>query len=158
VPDPFFDYPDQEAPSQEIVFLPSWTERDWQALVQSAEVRRFRKGETLAKMGEADRSLMIVTSGSLEVLIPQGRRGKMASVATLGSGSVAGEQSFLDGLPRSADLVALEDGEALVLRPEAFEIFAARHPDLALSFLRDLARMLSTKLRRANEFIAQRLG
>ena len=158
MPDPFFDYPNQESPSEEIVFLPSWTEPDWQALVQSAEVRRFRLGETLAHLGDADRTLLIVTAGSLDVLIPQGRRGKMASVATLGSGSVAGEQSFLDGLPRSANLVALEDGEALVPHPEAFESFAARHPALALAFLRDLARMLSTKLRRANEFIAQRLG
>ena len=158
MPDPFFDYPNQEVPSEEIVFLPSWTEHDWTALVKCAEVRRFRQNEVLARMGEADRSLMIVTTGSLDVLIPQGRRGKTTSIAILGAGSVAGEQSFLDGLPRSADLVALEDGEALVLRPEAFEIFAARHPDLALSFLRDLARMLSTKLRRANDFIAQRLG
>lgn len=150
--------PNREKPSEEIVFLPSWTEADWRALVREAEVRRFRLGETLARQGEADRSLLIVTAGALEVLIPQGKRGKMASVAILGSGSVAGEQSFLDGLPRSADLVALEDGEALVLRPDAFEIFAARHPDLALSFLRDLARMLSTKLRRANDFIALRLG
>ena len=62
--DPFFDYPSREAQGEELVFLAAWTERDWQALVQVAEVRRFRKGETLARLGETDRSLAIAWSFS----------------------------------------------------------------------------------------------
>jgi len=155
----FFDYPGEvTTDSGAVHFAPDWTEREWTQLVEGAQVVRFKAGQHLVRRGDADRNLLIVTLGSLDVLIPQGRKGMSTSVAILPAGSVAGEQAFLDGLPRSADIVALEDGEAVLVSPEAFDAFVARHPDLAMEFLRELARMLSTKLRQANEFISKRLG
>jgi len=159
VSDPFFDYPDQDSTdSVQIGFSPDWSDRQWSLLVEGARIERFKVGQILARRGDSDRSLLIVTEGCLDVRIPQGRKGVPTSVATLPAGSVAGEQAFLDGLPRSADLVALEDGEALLVSPESFEAFTLRHPDLALSFLRELAKVLSAKLRQADDFISRRLG
>jgi len=155
----FFDYPGEvTTDSGAIHFAPDWTEREWTQLVEGAQVVRFKVGQRLVQRGDADRNLLIVTLGSLDVLIPQGRKGKPISVAILPAGSVAGEQAFLDGLPRSADIVALEDGEAVLVSPEAFDALVARHPGLAFELLRELARMLSAKLRQANEFISKRLG
>ena len=152
---PFFDYPEQDsAKAPALFFLAEWGTAQWAALMEHASVRRFRAGEVIVHRGDIDRSLMIVTRGTIEVLIPQGRKGNLVPVATLGTGSVAGEQAFLDNLVRSADLVAREDGEVVVLGVDAFEIFAGKHPELAREFLKDLARNLSAKLRQANEIIS----
>lgn len=152
---PFFDYPEQDSgKSQPVVFLPEWGITQWSALMEHATVRRFRAGETLVRRGDIDRSLMIVTSGAIEVLIPQGRKGALVPVAVLSAGAVAGEQAFLDNLVRSADLVARDDGETVVVGVDAFDIFSGRHPELGREFLRDLARILSVKLRQANDIIS----
>lgn len=153
---PFFDYPEQDSgnSSGALVFLPDWGASQWSALMQQASIRRFHAGETLVRRGDIDRSLMIVTRGAIEVLIPQGRKGELVAVAVLATGSVAGEQAFLDNLVRSADLVAREEGEAVVVGVDAFDVFAGRHPELAREFLRDLARILSVKLRQANDIIS----
>ena len=70
-------------------------------------------------------ALYLVASGSLEV-IGEGRRGRERRMAVIEQGSVFGEQSFFDGLPRSATVRALSDGELRSLTPEAFEVLAAR--------------------------------
>jgi hypothetical protein len=67
----------------------------------------------------------------------------------------AGEVSvgFFDGLPRSADVVALDDAEALVLTPAAFQRLRLTHPRLALRFVLDLGRILGERFR-ASDAIA----
>ena len=62
-----------------------------------------------------------------------------------------GELAFLDGLPRSATVRAVEDGEALRLSFEAFETLAARHAELGRAILLDLGRIAALRLRRLTE-------
>jgi CRP-like cAMP-binding protein len=57
-----------------------------------------------------------------------------------------GEQSALDGRPRSATVVTVEPVDALVLTHEAFRAFLAARPEAALALL----RMLSLRLRDAD--------
>jgi CRP-like cAMP-binding protein len=68
-------------------------------------------------------------------------------------GSVFGEQSFFDGCP--ATVRALSDGELRSLTPEAFEVLAAREPDLARMILLDLGRILSLRLRSTSALAAR---
>lgn len=150
----FFEYPEQAASQlEELVFLPDWSDDDWDKLLAYTETRRFTASEVLISIGEPDRSLFLVAEGSLEVLIP-GARGRMRRIATIDAGSVVGEQAFLDANPRSATVVATTDGELLRLSIEAFEVFAAQEPELARAILFDLGRILSVRLRQTNAFIS----
>jgi CRP-like cAMP-binding protein len=99
--------------------------------------------------GDRDDSLSIVQSGQVEVLSPPGRFGKVRRIALMGSGAVMGEQSFLDGQPRSAAVQALTDVELCRLGHQKFTILAAKEPQLALRILMDLGRILSLRLREA---------
>lgn len=155
----FFDYPDAAEPesAQDLVLLPAWGEAEWQRLVEHTAIRRFRAGDVVVAQGDADRTLYIVVSGRLEVQIPHGRGGKVRVVAVAEPGEVVGEQAFLDGMPRSATLRALTDGELLSVTLEAFGVFATHAPELARDVLLELARTLSVKLRRANVLISSRL-
>jgi CRP/FNR family transcriptional regulator/CRP/FNR family cyclic AMP-dependent transcriptional regulator len=65
----------------------------------------------------------------------------------LEAGDLFGEVGFFDGLPRSADVVALEDAEALVLTQAAFQRLRLTHPRLALRFVLDLGRILGERFR-----------
>jgi CRP-like cAMP-binding protein len=91
--------------------------------------------------GERDRAVYIVLSGRLEALVDP--------PAPIDAGTVFGEIAFLDGLPRSSTVRAVEDGEALRLSYAAFEVLAARHPELGRAILLDLGRIVASRLRHA---------
>jgi CRP-like cAMP-binding protein len=122
----------------------AWGDGDWSKLLLYTQSRRYTAGELLLQAGEADRTLYIVVGGVLEVLLPGS---PPQVVATVPQGSLLGEQAFTDGRPRSAHVRARTDGEIVGLSPEYFEAFALGYPELALTFLLDLARILSLKLR-----------
>jgi CRP/FNR family transcriptional regulator, cyclic AMP receptor protein len=95
------------------------------------------------RAGDDDRALYLVLSGRLEALV--------GGSPSIDPGSVFGELAFLDGLPRSATVRAVEDGEALRLSFDAFEVLAARHPELGRAILLDLGRIAALRLRRLTE-------
>jgi CRP-like cAMP-binding protein len=154
----FFDYPGETAADEarQLVFLADLSPEGWGKLLARTGAQRFRAGEVLVRAGEAQPALYIVANGSLEVLGID-RRGRERRVAVIEQGSVFGEQSFFDRLPRSATVRALTDGELRSLTPEAFEVLAAREPDLARRVLLDLGRILSLRLR-ATSALAARLA
>jgi CRP/FNR family cyclic AMP-dependent transcriptional regulator len=60
--------------------------------------------------------------------------------ATLGAGTYFGEVSLIDGRPRSADVVAGEEGlRTLALSKWTFEDLLEHHPEIAVPMLRVLA-------------------
>jgi CRP-like cAMP-binding protein len=147
----FFNYPggDSGVPAQELVFLARLAPEGWAKLLARTGVRRFRTGEVVIREGETQPALFIVASGRLEVFAEHARGGERRFSA-IEPGSVFGEQSFFDGLPRSATVRALSDGELRSLTRDAFEVLAAREPDLARAILLDLGRILSLRLRRTS--------
>ena len=93
--------------------------------------RKVKKGEVLCRHGEAGNTAFIIRSGKLEVAVfpPPAPPGKgllaglfpPAEKATLrfqqsASDLIVGEMACLSGLPRSADVTALEAGEIWELR------------------------------------------
>ena len=65
----------------------------------------------------------------------------------------AGDASACFSLPRSADVVALEEAEALVMTQAAFQRLRLTHPRLGLRFVLDLGRVLGERFR-ASDAIA----
>ncbi|MCX6021819.1 MAG: cyclic nucleotide-binding domain-containing protein [Chloroflexi bacterium] len=128
-------------------FLSHWDDQDWAKLLISSEPHSFRSGEIVARHNEVERSLSILVDGVLDVETPASEGQPPRHIAQIQAGSVMGEQSFLDGLPRSAQVRASTNGEMLTLTLAAFQTFASRYPDLAAEFLFDLGRILSLRLR-----------
>jgi CRP-like cAMP-binding protein len=105
----------------------------------------YTAGEFAVRLGELDRSFYVISRGSFEVLVPSDEGPRRVRV--LAAGDLFGEVGFFDGLPRSADVVALEDAEALVLTQAAFQRLRLTHPRLALRFALDLGRILGERFR-----------
>ncbi len=62
-------------------------------------------GETIFRIGEPGRGMMVIAEGTVRVSLP-GTSGRDIILADLERGAVLGELSLLDGRPRSATAVA----------------------------------------------------
>ncbi len=144
----FFEYPnsDQSEGTDDLPFLSNCSEDEWNRIVARTQRRQFMTGNTIIKQGDTDRALYIVASGYLEVRVPH-PKGYGTRMHPIERGCVFGEQSFLDGRPRSADVVSVTDGELLVLSLEAFQVLGGWEPKLGMQILLDLGRILSLRLR-----------
>jgi CRP-like cAMP-binding protein len=132
-------------------FLADLHEADLAVVLGYTQERVYGPGEFAVRIGELDRSFFVISRGSFEVLVPSDDGPQRVRV--LESGDLFGEVGFFDGLPRSADVVALEEGEALVLTQAAFQRLRLMQPRLALRFVLDLGRVLGERFR-ASDAIA----
>lgn len=146
----FFDYPDVQVHerAEDIVFLATRPESDWTKVLAHTDTRRFSRGEVIISAGDVDRSLYLLTEGSLGMRLPQD---ETSTFKAIDAPSVVGEVAFLDGGPRSATLYALTDGELMRLSMEGFEVLAAREPELGRAILLDLGRIVAARLRLLTE-------
>lgn len=134
-------------PASDVVFLPEWSEADWNKLLEHTRPQPFRASDVVIQRGATDRALCFVAAGSLEVGITQVDGVSILPIAKIGAGSVIGEQSFFDGQPRSANVWGVSDGRLLRLELEDFHRFGREEPALARDLLFALARVLSSRLR-----------
>lgn len=126
-------------------FLADLHEADQAVVLEYTQVRLYEQGEFAVRRGEIDRGFFIISRGSFEVLVLAD--GAPQRVRVLEPGDLFGEVGFFDGLPRSADVVALESAEAIVLTQNAFQRLRLVHPRLAVRFVSDLGRILGERFR-----------
>ena len=103
--------------------------------------------EIVIARGASERCLYFTVAGEYEVGGAYIGSFSLTSLARIPAGSVFGEQSFFDGLPRSANVWAHAEGELLVLPYEGYETLSAAAPALARDLAFALARILSLRLR-----------
>ena len=117
-------------------------------LAALARTRVYKARETIVEKGDAPRELFVLLSGRAKVLT-RGVEGADAALNVMGPGQVFGEVAILDGQPRSATVVALEECEIAVLEVPVFRDFLSGSPEVALKLLGVLAgrvRELTTRL------------
>lgn len=118
------------------------------ALVSTFGRQRFSKGEKLVEPGDPGGSVFIIESGQVRISL-QGSDGREITLAHLGEGDCFGEMSMLDGEPRSAAAVAIDETAVLVGTRADFMRSVEANPRVAVSLL----VMMSQRLRAANELI-----
>ena len=137
----------QPPPAVDRLMLPLWAETDWNRLLSRTRPRAVRASEVVIQRGAPDRTLFFVAAGLFEVGITQVDGVSISPLARIGAGSVIGEQSFFDGLPRSANVWAVAECELLTLDYSEFERFSRDEPVLTRDLVIALARVLSLRLR-----------
>jgi CRP-like cAMP-binding protein len=119
------------------------------ALFKSATPVKLRTEAALFLAGDAGDGCYRVEDGLLKVTM-MSRSGTERILAFLGQGSIVGELSIIDGLPRSASVVAVRDAALSFLSRSAFEDFAARHPEIYKS----LVTLIAGRLRETDAAVA----
>jgi CRP/FNR family transcriptional regulator/CRP/FNR family cyclic AMP-dependent transcriptional regulator len=115
--------------------------RDAGTLADKGTVHRFRRGTYLCHQGDPSPDVFFLVEGRIEIasFSPTGTRILHATVDTP---QFVGELGVLGDLPRSADLLALDDSDVWSVDGEDFLSFVTQHPAAARQLLAALARQI----------------
>ena len=116
------------------------------AILRMGIERRFKRGQTIFQKDDPGSSMMAVLSGRIRIGA-MSMDGKEITLNIIDVGEVNGEIALLDGKPRSADAVAIEDTRVLVIERRDFVPFLEKNQDLTLRLL----AVLCEKLRNTSE-------
>ena len=108
-------------------------------LLESCDVRTLARGDVLLNMGQPNRYMYMILSGSLSVHLEDTAS---EPVAVLEAGETVGELSVMDESPASAFVVAASPARLLVVdEPHFWNLVNASH-DFAINLLLSLAKRL----------------
>lgn len=131
-------------------FLDALGETDRETLRARGTVRQFARGVAIAHAGQIGDRVLIITSGHVRIARVT-EDGRDVLLAVRGPGDLIGEQSAIDGEPRSATITALGPVQALALGNADFLTFLTATPAASLYVM----RLLAARLRDAD---AKRVG
>ena len=103
-----------------------------------AAVRTFPKRAIIVTEGDDTDSLYVLLSGKARVFVADDK-GREVQLNQLGAGEYFGEVT-LDGGPRSASVMAVEECRCAVVKRAELTPFIEKNPELALHIVRKLAR------------------
>ncbi|HKD27571.1 MAG TPA: FAD-dependent oxidoreductase [Xanthobacteraceae bacterium] len=101
------------------------------------EVRSFKVGEPLAKIGNVARGLSIILAGQVEVTWYD-HSGHRTHIVTHGAGEFLGELAQLAGRPALADASAREPVDALIIPPDRLRALLVAEAELGERIMRAL--------------------
>jgi CRP/FNR family transcriptional regulator, cyclic AMP receptor protein len=116
--------------------------------------RAFHAHEVIVREGDSGRLMYLIERGSLRV---SGRvelddsRHIQPGLCDLGSGDLFGELSLFESHPRTASVVAIDEGSLLEIDSAALSTYLDACPELGYRVLKALFRVLTERLSRANE-------
>lgn len=121
--------------------------RPWQIkkIVLISKLQEFRHGEPIIRQGEAGEEMYVLLEGSAEVRATRAD-GSQEKLRRLATGDLFGEVALVSRVPRTADVVALEDCRVLAYRWEGLERIARIFPRIATRLFRNLAAVLGRRL------------
>jgi CRP/FNR family transcriptional regulator, cyclic AMP receptor protein len=119
------------------------------SLFTSATPVKLNADAVLFLAGDAGDGCYRVDDGLLKVTMVS-RGGTERILAFLGPGAIVGELSIIDGLPRSASVVAVRAAALSFLSRAAFEDFAQKHPEIYKS----LVTLIAARLRETDAALA----
>lgn len=125
----------------DIEILASLGEQPRRELERRCRWRRYGANEQILDKDSEDRDIYFVVRGAVQI-VNYSMSGREVAFARLGPGSYFGELSAIDGHPRSASVVALQDSLLASVPPQTFVELVIRNPDMAMYVLRRLAAIV----------------
>ena len=133
---------------QQIPLFSSLNESELEAIDRVSITKIFPKEKIILLEDEEGDTLFIIINGKVKVTT-YSESGKEVIFSILNAGDFFGEMSLLDGKPRSATVVSMEDAQIQLIRRTEFYRLLENHPRIALRLLEELA----SRLRKADERI-----
>lgn len=133
---------------QQIPLFSSLNESELDAIDRVSITKIFPKEKIILLEDEDGDTLFIIMDGKVKVTT-YSESGKEVIFSILNAGDFFGEMSLLDGKPRSATVVSMEDAQIQLIRRAEFYRLLEDHPRIALRLLEELA----SRLRKADERI-----
>lgn len=126
---------------------------DLQRIAELAQYHVFHKGDVIIREGAPGRQLFIIVSGKVEIIKGLGEKTERR-VRTFGPHSYFGEMALIDGLVRSASVVAKKETQVLSLDQLDLRQEIEKYPTLAI----ELLQMLSRRVRAIEKSMVTTIG
>lgn len=111
-------------------------------------VHSYHRGQLIFQEGESGDSLFVVLKGRVKVCLYD-EEGREYVLDVIGKDGFFGELALIDDLPRSANAIAMETSDLLVVRRSDFVKLLMENPSISVNIL----RVLAGRLRVADERI-----
>lgn len=108
----------------------------------------YHRGQLVFQEGEDGNALYIVIKGKVKVCLYD-EEGREYVLDVIGQDGFFGELALIDELPRSANAIAMESSDLLVVRRNDFMKLLLENPSISVNIL----RVLAARLRAADERI-----
>jgi CRP/FNR family transcriptional regulator, cyclic AMP receptor protein len=135
-------------PLKRIPLFQCLTDDDLNSLARSIRQQSLKQGQTLFHKGDEGTALYIILAGTIKIILPS-RIGDEMIVSMFAEGDYFGEMALLDGEPRSADAVAVQPTEVLILRRNDFLAFLQSN----LNATKAILALLSRRLRKTDDLL-----
>jgi CRP-like cAMP-binding protein len=108
-----------------------------------------KDGELIVRQDDPGDCMYLVVDGAVRVVHHRG--GRDIVLATLKCGDFFGEIALVDNGPRSADVIAQDDGLLLQITQASVAALAGVYPTAAFKFLIAIGRIMVSRLRTSNQ-------
>lgn len=119
--------------------------KELQTLARSCQERKYAPGTVIIKQGDSGVGLYLITEGHVKITKESDPDRAEVELDTAGPGDVLGEMALLDDLPRSANVIAVDNVTAILLPVWEFRSALRSNPDIGIKLL----SVLSHRLRNA---------
>lgn len=136
-----------------IPFLAGLVPAELDALLQAGRRLAFERGEYVFRAGDPGKELCVLVDGEVGIELDVAG-GPPRILATLGSGTVFGEVSFLLGNERTASARALRETRVLAFSREALEGVSPVGKQAVISMVETIARILALRLANVDRELA----
>lgn len=116
--------------------------------------KTFKPGDVICREGDSGGEMYLLQSGVVEVQKTRPHGAGQIVIARYDRGGVLGEMALIDGRDRSATIVSTEITEIYIITKQTLDDIIETKPQLAVKFLKGLARILSLKLRETSGLFA----
>ncbi|QBD78629.1 Crp/Fnr family transcriptional regulator [Ktedonosporobacter rubrisoli] len=137
---------------KQVYIFASLSDEDIRAFMGVARRRTFRAGEVIFHRDDPGQVLYVIKEGKVKICLisPDGQE---ISLVVFGKGEYFGELALLDGLPRSADAIALEKVECYTLQRSDFHNAIMKNPKIAIQVLEVLSKRLRSTDQQVEDLI-----
>jgi CRP/FNR family cyclic AMP-dependent transcriptional regulator len=137
---------------KQVSLFSSLSDSDIRELAAVVKRRIFRAGEVIFHRDDPGQVLYVIKEGKVKICLisPDGQE---ISLVVFGKGECFGELALLDGLPRSADAIAMERAECYTLQRSDFHNAIMKNPTIAIQVMEVLSKRLRSTDQQVEDLI-----
>jgi len=132
---------------QEIPFFRIFAPEQIEQLRPYFQISSYADTTVLFEEGDRGDYTCFILEGTIEIR-KESVSSKQTVIAKFGRGSIVGEMALIDEYPRSASAKVTAKSKLLILQNDSFNELLANYPNLGILFFKEIAKILSQRLRR----------
>lgn len=130
--------------AESLLYVPIFSDLPQNVLDEIASIgtqKNYKKNETIFLEDDPGTALFFIISGKVKISRTSDD-GKEVILSIISENDFFGEMAILDGMSRSASVIATEDSELYIIKREDFLELIKKHPEVSITLLSELTSRL----------------